>query len=134
MSDYSYSKDEKLKKQKLIDALFKKRKSVNAYPVKAFYAFSEEKLDVCLKTGVGTSKRNFKKAVDRNRVKRLLREAWRLNKEVLKTNLANGNKQMIVFLHYTDKTLPSLPLIQEKVNIIVQKLIIVANENATQNN
>lgn len=134
MSDYSYSRNEKLKKQKLIDQLFQKRKSVNAFPVKAFFAFPEEEQDICLKAGVGTSKRNFKKAVHRNRVKRLLREAWRLNKPELQKVLNDNKQQMIIFLHYSDKELPSLEQVQEKVQLLIQKLIKVANENLTQNN
>jgi len=133
MSTYSYSRDEKLKKQKLIDQLFQKRKSVNAFPVKAFYAFPEEKMDVALKAGVGTSKRNFKRAVHRNRVKRLLREAWRLNKPELQNILANSPQQMIVFLHYSDRILPTQEFIGEKVKILVQKLIQAANENLAKN-
>lgn len=132
MSEYSYTKKEKLKKQKQIDALFQKRKSVNAYPIKAFFTFPEEKMDFCLKAGVGTSKRNFKRAVHRNRVKRLLREAWRLNKQELITLLEKNEQQMMVFLHYSDKILPSFELAEEKVKLLIQKLIQVANEKHTQ--
>lgn len=133
MSDYSYTRNEKLKKQKQIDALFQKRRSVNAFPVKAFFAFPEEQLDVSLKAGVGTSKRSFKRAVHRNRVKRLLREAWRLNKAPLKELLHSNQQQMIIFLHYSDKVLPTLELASEKVQYLVQKLMQIANEKHTQN-
>lgn len=132
MPIYSYTRKEKLKKQKLIDTLFQKRKSVNSFPIKAFFAFPEEKMDICLKAGVGTSKRNFKRAVHRNRVKRLLREAWRLHKEELKSSLEQQQKQMIIFLHYSDKELPTMELIDEKITILVKKLIQIANENHTK--
>ncbi|WP_447639805.1 MULTISPECIES: ribonuclease P protein component [Chitinophagaceae] len=130
---YTYSRNEKLKKQKLIDTLFQKRRSINAFPVKAFFAFPGEELDLSLKAGVGTSKRNFKRAVHRNRVKRLLREAWRLNKGQLQSRLDENQQQMIVFLHYTDHLLPTFELVNAKVQILVQKLIQIANESHTQN-
>ena len=80
---FSYPKKEKLKSQKRIEQLFSEGKSVNAYPLRMVYLKSDFNGNTTFKTGVTVSKRNFKKAVDRNRIKRLLREAYRLNKVIL---------------------------------------------------
>lgn len=66
-----------------------------------------------LSAGVGVSKRNFNKSVDRNRIKRLLRESWRKQKKVLIDQVAAQNLQVNLFLVYTGKEIPSLDNIEK---------------------
>lgn len=75
-----------------------------------------------VKAGVSASKRNFKKAVDRNRVKRLLREAYRLNKHELVNACAERNLALSAFFIYVDKSMPTFELLQEKINACIRKL------------
>ncbi|GEP49984.1 ribonuclease P protein component [Flavobacterium noncentrifugens] len=79
---FTYPKSEKLKSRKTIDVLFSKGKSVSKYPLRLVYAEVTDQ-DEVLKTGVSVSKRYFKKAVDRNYFKRVLRETYRLNKHLI---------------------------------------------------
>jgi len=79
---FAYPKSEKLKSQKTIDILFSKGKSVSKYPLRLVYAEVSDQ-DEMVKTGVSVSKKYFKKAVDRNYFKRVLRETYRLNKNLL---------------------------------------------------
>ncbi|WP_460220385.1 ribonuclease P protein component [Psychroserpens sp. MEBiC05023] len=96
---FSYSKKEKLKSQKLIDQLFSEGQSVSAYPLRMVYLKTEfDEVDVQFKTGVSVSKRHFKKAVDRNRIKRLLREAYRLNKNAHFNNILSSYALMILYI------------------------------------
>jgi ribonuclease P protein component len=95
-STYSYNKTEKLKSRKVLNELFTKGKSFSVFPVKLFYTIAED--DQTIKAGVGVSARNFKKAVDRNRIKRLLRECYRLNKLSLHTAVAAKQKGRVCFL------------------------------------
>lgn len=74
-----YPKEEKLKSRNAIDELFRSGKSVSIYPLRLVYRKSSDEREK-LQFGVSVSKRNFKKAVDRNYIKRVLREAYRLNK------------------------------------------------------
>ena len=96
---FSYSKKEKLKSQKLIEQLFSEGKSFSAYPLRMVYLETEfEDETVQFKTGVSVSKRNFKNAVDRNRIKRLLREAYRLNKSAYFNNILASYALMILYI------------------------------------
>ncbi len=81
--DYKFSKQEKLKSRKLIEKMFTEGKTVSKYPLKLIYIQTELKDETMIQAGVSVSKRNFKKAVDRNKIKRLLREAYRLNKNLI---------------------------------------------------
>ncbi|RKE98780.1 ribonuclease P protein component [Ichthyenterobacterium magnum] len=94
----TYSKKEKLKSQKLIEQLFSEGKSVSAYPLRMVYLKTTFNDNTKLKTGVSVSKRNFKKAVDRNRIKRLLREAYRLNKASYFNNITTSYALMILYI------------------------------------
>ncbi len=95
---FSYPKKEKLKSQKLIEQLFSEGKSVSAFPLRMVYLKTDFEDDVQFKTGVSTSKRNFKNAVDRNRIKRLLREAYRPNKAVYFNNIFGSYALMILYI------------------------------------
>ncbi|MDG5491054.1 ribonuclease P protein component [Psychroserpens sp. SPM9] len=95
---FTYPKKEKLKSQKLIEQLFSEGKSVSAYPLRMVYLKTSFDDDTQFKTGVSVSKRNFKKAVDRNRIKRLLREAYRLHKSTYFNNISPCYALMILYL------------------------------------
>ena len=82
---YTYPKEEKLKSHIIIERMFTEGKSVSKYPLRlAYIPITNTEADgMPLKMGVSVSKKHFKKAVDRNYFKRLLREAYRYNKQLL---------------------------------------------------
>ena len=86
-----------------------------------------------LQVGVGVSSKYFKKAVDRNRVKRLMREAYRLQKNSLQDWLQQNNKTMSVFFLYVGKELPPYELIAEKMNIALKRLLKLSHEKLETN-
>ena len=108
-----FGKTEKLKSRKLVEELFARGKSLHLFPIRISYKFlpllDNEK--TILQVGVSVSKRNFKKAVDRNRIKRLLREAYRLQKQELIKVLKEQEKKGCVFFIYTDKQIPPYPIV-----------------------
>ncbi len=130
-ASFSYNKKEKLKSRKQIDGLFAKGRSFLVFPVKVFYLPVDTKEAQPVKAGVGVSARHFKKAVDRNRVKRLLRETYRLHKQPLYDCMAERKQQLAVFFLYIDKTLPSTDLLQKKMPLLVNKLIKALHETPT---
>lgn len=97
--DFTYPKSEKLKSKNTIDLLFSEGKSVAKYPLRLVFVptvFGEE---TPLKMGVSVSKKHFKKAVDRNYFKRVLRETYRLNKHLLIENI--DKPYAFMFLYQT---------------------------------
>jgi ribonuclease P protein component len=76
-----------------------------------------------LQAGFGASSRHFKKAVDRNRIKRLSREAYRLQKEPLLQRLKETERCMAVFFIYTGKDLPDYATVTQKIGVALQKLV-----------
>lgn len=121
---YGFNKKEKLKSRKQIDALFQKGAWLSAPPVRMAYRFMPlaEPVPAYVQAGVTVSKRHFKKAVDRNRIKRLLREAYRLQKGELTATAAMAKTAVQVFFVYTDKALPSFDVIKGAVATGLKKL------------
>ena len=114
--NFTYNKSEKLKSKKTIERLFVEGKVISAYPLRLVYL----KTDEPHKIGVSVSKRNFKKAVDRIRIKRLLREGYRLNKNELKNNTTTSYAFMILYL---SKDMPDFELIQTKTRVLFSKFL-----------
>ncbi|WP_426062521.1 ribonuclease P protein component [Flavobacterium sp. DSP2-3-1] len=85
--NFTYPKNEKLKSKITIGLLFTEGKSVSKYPLRLVYKAGSFTEGEKIKMGVSVSKKNFKKAVDRNYFKRVLRETYRLNKHLLIDNL-----------------------------------------------
>ena len=98
-----------------------------AAPIPAGLAPSEP----LLKAGVGAGTRHFKRSVHRNRIKRLMRESYRLNKQPLEILLEEQQLQLSVFMLYIDKVMPDQPLLHRKMPLIIQRLIKELNENTT---
>ena len=84
---FTYPKNERLKSKTTIGLLFSEGKSVSKYPLRLVYRPVAENSEEKTKIGVSVSKKYFKKAVDRNYFKRVLRETYRLNKHLLLDNL-----------------------------------------------
>ena len=90
----------------------------------------DEPMDFPVKVGVSASKKSFKTAVDRNRIKRLLKENYRLNKHPLHQYITDNGKQVAVFLMYIDKVLPENELLQKKMPLVIDKLIKALHETS----
>ena len=114
----SFPKKEKLKNKKLIDQLFVEGKSLTSYPIKLFYIKADLPFAVPIQTGVTVPKKNFKSAVKRNRIKRLLRESFRRNKGLV----FNNSKDTFAFLFlYLGKEMPHSSTVEENLIAVLQK-------------
>jgi ribonuclease P protein component len=119
---FGFNKKEKLKSRKQIDALFARGKSFAVFPLRVSYTFEPAETEAFAQIGVTVSKRYFKKAVDRNRIKRLLREEYRLQKKELAEVLKQNSARAFLFFMYTDKTMPTFDVIKTAMNHCLNRL------------
>lgn len=118
--NFKFSKAEKLKSKALIDALFSRGKSVTTFPVRLYYLPIEDVTISTYKVGVSVPKRNFKIAVKRNTIKRLLREAYRNNKHIVHTKTTQHYALLFVFI---GKKPPDYETIESKLKTCLKKFI-----------
>lgn len=117
---YKYGKSEKLKSRKLIDELFSSGTSVVSYPFVMFFKAIDKSFDPkTTQVGVTVSKKKFGHAVDRNKIKRLMREAYRMEKYSL---LENINTHIAIMIIYTPKKELELSFMKEKMNVALRKV------------
>ena len=117
---FTYPKAEKLKSRKLITTLFTEGRSVSKYPLRLVYVAHQDTEHPFL-MGVSVSKKYFKRAVDRNHLKRILRETYRLNQYILKNH--KSEKPMAFMLFYQSKDVLDYQEINAKTIELFEKFI-----------
>ena len=127
--NFGYPKKEKLKSKTHIEQLFSEGKSVSVFPLRLIYLKKEFEDGSKLKTGVSVSKKLHKKAVDRIRIKRLIREAYRLNKLEYFNKNSTSYALMILYIS-KDKT--SFELLYTKIKLLFQKFLNKTNETISK--
>ena len=114
---FSLGQKERLKSSKSIEHLFSEGKAISAYPLRLVFV-SKPNSTVPMQCAFSVSKRHFKKAVDRNRIKRLLRESYRKIKPTLYQYLSQPYMGMILF---NGKEIPSQENTDKSVAILLDK-------------
>lgn len=130
---FTYQKEDKLKSRKQTQFLFAKGRHLASSPVRVMYTIEKLTDNLVpaaglLQVGVGAPTRNFRKAVQRNRVKRLLREGYRLEKPFFLEQVQLTGKRVNLFFLYADSQVISQKEIQEKIKILLTSLITIINE------
>jgi ribonuclease P protein component len=128
---YSLGKSERLKSRKQIDALFEAGEKVTHFPFRLLYR-TEEGMGG-LKAGFTVSSKNFPRAVDRNRIKRLCREAYRKQKKELENRVLKNKAPLHLFFIYTGKKIISYPETFSGLGELLDKLIQVLYANPSEN-
>lgn len=113
----TFKKSERLCSKKLIKELFSRGSSFYIYPFKVFYHLNKSFND-SNQVLFSVPKRNFKKAVDRNLIKRRMREAYRLNKRTL-----NNSKPKLIAYIYTSKEILDYHQIEKKLKDSLERLL-----------
>ncbi|WP_438989311.1 ribonuclease P protein component [Polaribacter sp.] len=129
---YTLGKQERLKRRKLIEKLYTEGKSVKNFPLRMMYLQTQHTSDFPCQVGVSVPKRNFKLAVSRNRIKRLLRESYRLQKEIVYNNLEEPYVFMISYIGKEEPVYEEVFLkMQKLLNLFVEKTKEIKNEEIT---
>ncbi len=124
MSSFKFSKEEKLKSRKVIQQLFERRTSIHIFPLRLIWGPIEPRFnDYPTQFAVTVPKKRFAKAVDRNRIKRVIREGYRLSKPLLNEQLSTFGQQYGLMFIYTGKKKPSLVEIEKSLKRIRKKLV-----------
>jgi ribonuclease P protein component len=120
---YTFKKEERLCNKKLIDGLFHNGSSFLCYPYKASWMFTDGEQQFPVQIVFSVAKKRYKRAVDRNLVKRRMREAYRLNKQAQLYNVLSGaGKTMVLSISYIGKEISSYEFFEKKMLKLLTQL------------
>ena len=120
---YTYKKSERLCNKKLTENLFKYGKSISEDLFRIVY-INVESQDVILRSQIIVPKRNIAKAVDRNFIKRQIRESCRKNKHIIIDFLKKHNKSLNFAIIFQESSAKKTILVEEKIKEIFNRLVI----------
>ena len=127
--NFSFGKEYKLCSHNQIDSLFKEGKKVKEYPLTVIYTYTEIDIPKSFQLLISVPKRLFKKAHDRNYIKRCIREVVRKNKQELETELETNNKKLIFAIVFNSKEQLAFSLLEQKLIKALGKLTLQINQN-----
>ena len=119
----TFGKNERLKSVIVLDRVFSEGSKLNVFPILIRYTHSTFEAQFPYQVATTVSKRRFKRAVDRNRIKRLLREAWRLEKYRHLVDWSPGDPQRALVFIYVGKEIPTFEECQHNIRKIIDVLI-----------
>ena len=123
LGNNKFSKHEKLKSKKAIDLLFSKGESINVSPVRLIFLRKEVDDIILANVGVVVPKKQIRLAVNRNLIKRRMREAYRLNNAELKETLKKNGLALNMMFIYSNKQILDYVTIEDKIKVILTRLI-----------
>ena len=120
---FKFPKKQKLCGEKVIERLFANGKSISEKPFRAIWNFEKNNDQVFLKSLIVVSKKRLKLAVERNVVKRRIKEAYRLQKKQLECFLEGTNQQLNLAIIYQEEEILDYKTLEEKINLLLSRLI-----------
>jgi ribonuclease P protein component len=129
------SKQERLYKKKSIESLYAQGKSIKTPAIIFLYHPSEEVSEFPVQALFTAPKRRFARAHDRNRIKRLIKEVYRKEKQPLYDHLNNMGEKLSLAFIFTGNRIPDYDYVEQKVKYLIKQLISVTNqEHSTHEN
>ena len=120
---FKFPKKQKLCNKNSIERLFENGKSISEKPFRAIWDFETKKDEICIQTVIIVSKKRLKLAVERNLIKRRVKEAYRLHKRKMEVFLENNNKRINLAIIYQQGRTLDYKEIEKKINLILTRLI-----------
>ena len=120
---FKFPKKQKLCGEKVIERLFANGKSISEKPFRAIWNFEKNNDQVFVKSLIVVSKKRLKLAVDRNVLKRRIKEAYRLQKKQLECFLEGTNQQLNLAIIYQEEEILDYKTLEEKINLLLSRLI-----------
>ena len=120
---FQFPKKQKLCGEKVIERLFANGKSISEKSFRAIWNFEKNNDQVCVKSLIVVSKKRLKLAVERNVVKRRIKEAYRLQKKQLECFLESTNQQLNLAIIYQEEEILDYKTLEEKINLLLSRLI-----------
>lgn len=130
---FTFPRSERLKSKKILERTFAEGEKLKAWPLVVRRLKTELPEEVPCQVMVSVSKRLFKRAVDRNRIKRLLRENWRLQKKSLVDSWAADETQNAVVFIYMGKEMPTFEIIEKAMGVAIEKMTKSNTASPTEN-
>jgi ribonuclease P protein component len=128
---YSLGSTERLKSRKQIDSLFENGKKITVFPIRLIYRLEIGRSGI--KAGFTVSSKNFPRAVDRNRIKRLSRESYRLQKKELESVVLKNESTLHLFFIFTGRELVPYVEMVGPMKQVLDKMVRRLNENHISN-
>ena len=125
---YTFTKEERLCNKKLLDELFRSGSSFLLYPFRVSYSPAFLPHEVLVQVVISVSKRRFRRAHDRNLIKRRIREAYRLHKAELLYSELKDKRQIVIALSYIGKEINDFQFVEKKLKLVFERLKAALNE------
>lgn len=126
----TFNKEERLCSRKLIDLLFKNGSSFLLYPFRVSYLYVDTENKYPVQVVINVSKKRFKKAVDRNLIKRRTREVYRLQKQSqLYSSLVGSDKLLLLSVQFIGKQIYDYSFFEKKMSGVFKKLVVAVGTN-----
>ncbi len=120
---FRFPKKQKICNHDTIERLFANGKSISESPIRIIWNFEENNDNVSLKVLIVVSKKRLKSAVDRNIVKRRIKEAYRIQKKQLELFLERNNQQLNLVIIYQEEEIMNFKVLEQKINLLLTRLI-----------
>lgn len=121
MSNFRFHKEERLCSRKLIEKVLKDGRSIVNHPFRLKWVKAELNTKYPAQVALSVPKKNFNRSVDRNRVKRLMREVYRKNKSKFYETLSGQQIQCAILLGYIGKTIPDYAEVEKSLLLTLQR-------------
>jgi len=124
---YTFKKEERLCNKRLIDGLFHNGSSFLCYPFKASWMLTDGEQQFPVQIVFSVAKKRYKRAVDRNLIKRRMREAYRLNKQLYLYGMLNdAGKKVVLSISYIGKEIAHYEFLEKKMIKLLTQLAVEA--------